>query len=114
MLGPFKAAIAANWALMASSTAEIDVQVSVRRHADIAATEQSLVNAETISVASEELVLCHKTTLPEEIDAAASSERASREATLVTTRALETLQNCLLYTSPSPRDGLLSRMPSSA
>ena len=24
------------------------------------------------------------------------------------------LNNCLLYTSPSPRDGLLSRMPSSA
>ena len=24
------------------------------------------------------------------------------------------LQDCLLYTSPSPRDGLLSRMPSSA
>ena len=24
------------------------------------------------------------------------------------------LANCLLYTSPSPRDGLLSRMPSSA
>ena len=23
-------------------------------------------------------------------------------------------QHCLLYTSPSPRDGLLSRMPSSA
>src|SRR5664279_6566276 len=26
----------------------------------------------------------------------------------------ETLPICLLYTSPSPRDGLLSRMPSSA
>ena len=26
----------------------------------------------------------------------------------------ELLSNCLLYTSPSPRDGLLSRMPSSA
>ena len=26
----------------------------------------------------------------------------------------EPLKNCLLYTSPSPRDGLLSRMPSSA
>ena len=26
----------------------------------------------------------------------------------------ETLGSCLLYTSPSPRDGLLSRMPSSA
>ena len=27
---------------------------------------------------------------------------------------LHTVQPCLLYTSPSPRDGLLSRMPSSA
>ena len=26
----------------------------------------------------------------------------------------DTLFTCLLYTSPSPRDGLLSRMPSSA
>ena len=26
----------------------------------------------------------------------------------------ESLDVCLLYTSPSPRDGLLSRMPSSA
>ena len=28
--------------------------------------------------------------------------------------ALPQTKNCLLYTSPSPRDGLLSRMPSSA
>ena len=28
--------------------------------------------------------------------------------------ALPLAQHCLLYTSPSPRDGLLSRMPSSA
>ena len=27
---------------------------------------------------------------------------------------VDALINCLLYTSPSPRDGLLSRMPSSA
>ena len=27
---------------------------------------------------------------------------------------IDSLKNCLLYTSPSPRDGLLSRMPSSA
>ena len=27
---------------------------------------------------------------------------------------LEMFDTCLLYTSPSPRDGLLSRMPSSA
>ena len=29
-------------------------------------------------------------------------------------RAKEIIISCLLYTSPSPRDGLLSRMPSSA
>ena len=29
-------------------------------------------------------------------------------------RQLERVMPCLLYTSPSPRDGLLSRMPSSA
>ena len=28
--------------------------------------------------------------------------------------SLDGYMNCLLYTSPSPRDGLLSRMPSSA
>ena len=30
------------------------------------------------------------------------------------TAATERFKSCLLYTSPSPRDGLLSRMPSSA
>ena len=30
------------------------------------------------------------------------------------TPVINELNNCLLYTSPSPRDGLLSRMPSSA
>ena len=29
-------------------------------------------------------------------------------------RFIDSVANCLLYTSPSPRDGLLSRMPSSA
>ena len=29
-------------------------------------------------------------------------------------RLIDEAYNCLLYTSPSPRDGLLSRMPSSA
>ena len=32
----------------------------------------------------------------------------------VPTRVLPAPSDCLLYTSPSPRDGLLSRMPSSA
>ena len=30
------------------------------------------------------------------------------------TKAADYMNSCLLYTSPSPRDGLLSRMPSSA
>ena len=30
------------------------------------------------------------------------------------TKDIEKIRACLLYTSPSPRDGLLSRMPSSA
>ena len=29
-------------------------------------------------------------------------------------QSFELIERCLLYTSPSPRDGLLSRMPSSA
>ena len=29
-------------------------------------------------------------------------------------KVMDELDTCLLYTSPSPRDGLLSRMPSSA
>ena len=33
---------------------------------------------------------------------------------LVAALGLIRYENCLLYTSPSPRDGLLSRMPSSA
>ena len=40
------------------------------------------------------------------------NERAHMESEI---RALKKRANsCLLYTSPSPRDGLLSRMPSSA
>ena len=34
--------------------------------------------------------------------------------TTPTVKLLTPCRNCLLYTSPSPRDGLLSRMPSSA
>ena len=42
-----------------------------------------------------------------------AKELACREE-LKEVRAMDLSQNCLLYTSPSPRDGLLSRMPSSA
>ena len=42
-------------------------------------------------------------------------ERVMRESLMSLKRAgCDGILNCLLYTSPSPRDGLLSRMPSSA
>ena len=35
-------------------------------------------------------------------------------STIFFVASLKKIDSCLLYTSPSPRDGLLSRMPSSA
>ena len=47
--------------------------------------------------------------------ASAKAGQARAEANLAQATALaERYKPCLLYTSPSPRDGLLSRMPSSA
>ena len=44
-----------------------------------------------------------------------SGDMVEVEATIVYTgRSSMHIRTCLLYTSPSPRDGLLSRMPSSA
>ena len=42
--------------------------------------------------------------------AAMIKENLSKQTGMKTSK----IQSCLLYTSPSPRDGLLSRMPSSA
>ena len=47
---------------------------------------------------------------PVEAAAAVAGESSTATWTVVWTDLL----TCLLYTSPSPRDGLLSRMPSSA
>jgi len=44
-------------------------------------------------------------------DLAAALDDAEKENTVP---AMPVPSTCLLYTSPSPRDGLLSRMPSSA
>ena len=45
---------------------------------------------------------------------AASDDPVNAVSLSVANEQKELLQSCLLYTSPSPRDGLLSRMPSSA
>ena len=41
-------------------------------------------------------------------------EKTKAEAQALVDAEVTAAQACLLYTSPSPRDGLLSRMPSSA
>ena len=42
------------------------------------------------------------------------SEKYLEQETLTSSNCMSIYYFCLLYTSPSPRDGLLSRMPSSA
>ena len=42
------------------------------------------------------------------------SFRSKKKPFVIIAGCVAQAENCLLYTSPSPRDGLLSRMPSSA
>ena len=44
----------------------------------------------------------------------AAQDPLQAQATALAQSGVGAYQPCLLYTSPSPRDGLLSRMPSSA
>ena len=46
--------------------------------------------------------------------AAGYSDKIYKEAGVKVVKTAAALWNCLLYTSPSPRDGRISRMPSSA
>ena len=57
-------------------------------------------NAKNVSIVTWDRSFCH-------------IDRRSFVADVVKA-SLEDFERCLLYTSPSPRDGLLSRMPSSA
>ena len=57
---------------------------------------------------------CRKLDMMNEV-AVLSGKQSNSDTSSQAFRALDTLyRRCLLYTSPSPRDGLLSRMPSSA
>ena len=42
------------------------------------------------------------------------TQNAAKKGDVISVAELAAVMGCLLYTSPSPRDGLLSRMPSSA
>ena len=49
-----------------------------------------------------------------EVSAVSDPDEGMREKAVSLTDGRAKAFTCLLYTSPSPRDGLLSRMPSSA
>ena len=51
---------------------------------------------------------------PNKIDAIRVHGIGERTKNWITHQNIKRAKDCLLYTSPSPRDGLLSRMPSSA
>ena len=61
-------------------------------------------------------LLTQITQFSRDIAAQAITSQMRSDIKLITSKALQRQKNpnCLLYTSPSPRDGLLSRMPSSA
>ena len=85
-----------------------------------ALTKTLAVESETEAVAAREAVddaVKVRTELVEKAEALAARDPRTvqwKQATTELNALFDQWQACLLYTSPSPRDGLLSRMPSSA
>ena len=78
---------------------------------------QNLLNENNISMAMNILHNCKTqlTNLVQNIDESEDSAKISEvNSKNESIKKLQEEYACLLYTSPSPRDGLLSRMPSSA
>ena len=61
-----------------------------------------------------DLHLIHEVTTPQAFEGLRLAGRGVRRPDLTIATVDHNTPTCLLYTSPSPRDGLLSRMPSSA
>ena len=114
---------------MTTATAEsfagiLSQRVEAERHAlagDWLQRLNELLTVDANDVFPSEQLLDHIPTLIREIAvylrAPADEEIAANTVVIEKARELGRLrhdQRCLLYTSPSPRDGLLSRMPSSA
>ena len=80
--------------------------------ADVGLTQRSM--SELTSADPAESLAHVRTALTDADSAAGQIVAFNAGAALYTAGLCDNLKACLLYTSPSPRDGLLSRMPSSA
>ena len=80
-------------------------------------TRKRISKVEKKAYDSREDVFFHKNAWADSEFCMALAEKCFRNSLMHergTVPAEQSLLTCLLYTSPSPRDGLLSRMPSSA
>ena len=99
------------------------ILLDIENRGDVAIREYSQKfdnwNPESFILTQEEIQACIKQVNPRDIEDIKFAQEQVRNFALHQRSALkdievETLPGCLLYTSPSPRDATLSRMPSSA
>ena len=83
-----------------------------QRAAPLAASAHFQLYALTAAVPTDELIIVHDFSVAQ-IDNNLGYYVVSELLPLLAAQR-HRIDSCLLYTSPSPRDGLLSRMPSSA
>ena len=76
--------------------------------------ENPIANAAPVPFVSKQLTLQDPAAQTRQKAAKWAEQAESPGAAHLSHATLAHIQRCLLYTSPSPRDGLLSRMPSSA
>ena len=76
--------------------------------------EEKLVDIDTSGPGAEVELPAEDKTFENEVEVSNETTKNSIESNDSTEKSSEQSDVCLLYTSPSPRDGLLSRMPSSA
>ena len=81
---------------------------------DLCARLTAMAELESRTVSNMARVLIQQGVQRHEQELEASIPAPSREERLRSALESQQPRRCLLYTSPSPRDGLLSRMPSSA
>ena len=89
---------------------EVDAPVSIKEGVEMAAEYSGADAAPYINVVLDGIAQRSATNAPFAGEEAEDAYPVEEESDAETLKA----STCLLYTSPSPRDGLLSRMPSSA